>query len=349
MRWFHLLFIAAWVLPFMAQAADTIVIKFSHAMASDSPKGRAAIKFKELAESITQGRVKVLVYPDSQLIQERQELEALQINAVQILAPSLSKLASLGIREFEVFDLPYLFPNETVLHRVMDGPIGQRLLQQLENKGLIGLTYWDSGFKHFSANKPLRQLEDFRGLRMRIQTSRVLDAQMRALNAVPQPTSFAEIYPALERGVVDGTENPAVHFENQQLARVQKHLTLSQHGYLGYVVLVNKRYWSDLPNDVRRDLEQALRLATRYERKIAVEQNHQALKRIRASGKTEVYALPPSERERLRRQMLPVHRQFTKVIGSDLIESIYRIATEAPQEQTNGDAIKLIRHPVAKP
>ncbi|PHV12338.1 DctP family TRAP transporter solute-binding subunit [Chitinimonas sp. BJB300] len=329
MRWISLLFIAILALPPRAQATDPIIIKFSHTVASDSPKGRAAIKFKELAEAMTQSRVKVLVYPNGQLHQDRQELEALQMNAVQMLAPALAKLAPLGIREFELFDLPYLFPDETVLHQVMDGPIGQGLLQRLEEKGLLGLAYWDSGFKHFSANRPLRTLEDFRGLRMRIQPSRVLDAQMRALNAIPQATSQAEIYGALERGVVDGTENHSAQFDNQQLIKVQKHLTLSRHGFVGYVVLVNQRVWSDLPGNIRLALEQALRLATQYERQIAVEHNHQSLARIRASGKTEIYTLPQSERERLRKQMLPVHRQFMKVIGPDLIEAAYRIAAES--------------------
>ncbi len=321
-----LLVLSALALP--AQAAP-LIIKFSHVVAPDTPKGRAALKFKDLAEKMTRGKVRVQVYPNSLLYKDREELEALQINAVQMLAPSLSKFGPLGLREFELFDLPYLFPDEQVLHRVMDGPIGQRLLQRLESKGLLGLAYWDNGFKHFSANRPLHKLEDFKGLRMRIQPSQVLAAQMRALGAQPQPMGFAEVYGALERGVVDGTENPESNFFSQQMDRVQSHLTLSQHGYLGYVVVVNLRVWRGLPDDIRLTLEEALRLATVFERQIAREDNRQALARVRAAGRTQVHILPQAERERLRQQMLPVHRAFMPVIGRDLIEGSYRAAAES--------------------
>jgi C4-dicarboxylate-binding protein DctP len=191
-----------------ASAQQPIVIKFSHVVAENTPKGKGALKFKELAESRTQGKVKVEVYPNSQLFKDGEEMQMLQLGNVQMLAPSVSKFGPLGVRDYEVFDLPYIFDDYKDLHAVTGGKIGQELFKKLEGKGIVGLAYWDNGFKVMSANKPLRTPGDFRGLKMRIQSSKVLDAQMRALGATPQVMAFSEVYQALQTGVVDGTENP---------------------------------------------------------------------------------------------------------------------------------------------
>lgn len=194
-------------LPLAAQA-EPIVIKFSHVVATNTPKGAAAEYFKKIAEERTKGRVKVEVYPNSQLYKDKEEMEALQMGAVQMLAPSLAKFAPLGLKEFELFDLPFIFEDYKDLHKVTQGPVGAKLLKKLESKGLMGLAYWDNGFKVMSANKPLKVPGDFRGLKMRIQSSKVLDSQMRAMGAMPQVMAFSEVYQALQTGVVDGTENP---------------------------------------------------------------------------------------------------------------------------------------------
>src|SRR4051812_48730446 len=192
----------------VAHAQAPIVIKFSHVVAENTPKGKAALKFKELAEARTKGRVKVEVYPNSQLFKDGEELQMLQLGSVQMLAPSVSKFGPLGAREFEIFDLPYIFDDYADLHKVTQGLVGQRLMKKLESKGIQGLAFWDNGFKVMSANKPLKTPADFRGIKMRIQSSKVLDGQMRALGATPQVMAFAEVYQALQTGVVDGTENP---------------------------------------------------------------------------------------------------------------------------------------------
>src|SRR5829696_2019028 len=180
--------------PCAALAQQPIVIKFSHVVAPETPKGKGAEKFKELAEKYTNGRVKVEVYPNSQLYKDKEEVDALQLGAVQMLAPSLAKFGPLGAKEFEVFDLPFILPNKAALRRVTEGDLGKRLFKKLETKGITGLAYWDNGFKIMSANKPLRMPEDFRGLKMRIQSSKVLEAQMRALGAIPQVMAFSEVY-----------------------------------------------------------------------------------------------------------------------------------------------------------
>ena len=307
-----------------AQAQAPIVIKFSHVVATDTPKGQAAERFKLLAERATRGRVKVEVYPNSQLYKDKEELEALQLGAVQMLAPSLAKFGPLGVKEFEAFDLPYIFPSKAALYAVTEGPVGKRLLQQLEPKGITGLAYWDNGFKIMSANKPLHLPADVRGLRMRIQASTVLDAQMRALGARPQVLAFSEVYQALQTGVVDGTENPPSNMYTQKMHEVQQHLTVSNHGYLGYAVIVNKKFWDGLPGTIRRQLEGAMAEATAFEKTIAQRDNDLALAAIRKSGKTTIYHPTPQEQSAWRAALLPVHRQMEGRIGKDLIRAIAR-------------------------
>jgi C4-dicarboxylate-binding protein DctP len=311
---------ASFALDAFAQAP--IVIKFSHVVATDTPKGRAAERFKDLAEKMTKGRVKVEVYPNSQLYKDKEELEALQLGAVQMLAPSLAKFGPLGVKEFEAFDLPYIFPTKAALYAVTEGPIGKSLMQKLEPKGITGLAYWDNGFKVMSANKPLHMPADFRGLKMRIQSSKVLDAQMRALGANPQALAFSEVYQALQTGVVDGTENPPSNMYTQKMHEVQKHVTVSNHGYLGYAVIVNKKFWDGLPADVRGQLQQAMADATKYEKAIAQQDNDMALEAIRKAGKTTIYNLNPQEQAAWRKALLPVQKQMESRVGADLINSI---------------------------
>ncbi len=313
-----------------APAEQPIVLKFSHVVAVDTPKGRAAELFKRRAEELTGGKVKVEVYPNSTLYKDREEIEALQLGAVQMLAPSLSKFGPFGIREFEVFDLPFLFADGGALRKVTEGPVGKALLGKLEPKGIVGLAYWDNGFKSFSAQRPLRAPRDFRGVKMRIQSSMVLDAQMRALGALPQVLAFSDVYPALRAGVVDGTENPISNLYTQRMHEVQRHLTLTRHGYLGYAVVVNKRFWDELPGAIREQLEVAMREATQYANRMAREKNEEDLARVRAAGTTRVHVPTPEERLALKRALVPVHAQMEARIGKELIRAIYEATSFEP-------------------
>ena len=299
-----------------------IVIKFSHVVAADTPKGRAASYFASLVEKRTRGRVKVEVYPNSELYKDSDELAALQKGSVQMLAPSLAKLGPLGVPEFEVFDVPYLFESYADAHRVTFGLLGRQLLDKLEPKGIVGVAYWDNGFKQMSANKPLRRPEDVKGLRMRVQPSDVLQAEMRTLGAQPKAIDFSEAYQALKTGVVDGTENPASNFHTQHMEDVQKYLTLTAHGYIGYAVIVNKPFWDNLPSDVRRVLVQAMREATIFENDIASEANNDALEAIDRSGRTQVIRLSPAERAQWRQALAGVRRDAQARVGKDLIQAI---------------------------
>ena len=304
--------------------AEPVVIKFSHVVAVDTPKGLAADFFKKRAEDPTKGQVKVEVYPNSQLYKDKEEMEALQLGAVQMLAPSLAKFGPLGVKEFELFDLPFIFNDYNALHAVTKGEVGRRLFAKLEPKGIKGLAYWDNGFKSFSANTPIKTPEDLKGKKLRIQSSKVLEAQMRALKAIPQTMAFSEVYQALQTGVVDGTENPVSNFFTQKMHEVQKYMTVSDHGYLGYAVIVNKQFWDALPADLRGQLETAMAEATDYANKIAKEKNDQDLESVRKTGKTEVTVLSAAERAEFKKALTPVHKEMESRIGKDVLEETYK-------------------------
>lgn len=309
-----------------AWSQEPVIIKFSHVVAPDTPKGRAAEKFKELAGKYTNGKVKVEVYPNSQLYKDKEEMEALQLGAVQMLAPSLAKFGPLGAKEFEVFDFPCIFPDYKGLHQVTQGPLGRQLLDKLDSRGITGLAYWDNGFKVFSSNKPVKVLADFKGQKMRIQSSKVLDAQMRALGAIPQVMAFSEVYQALQTGVVDGTENPPSNMYTQKMHEVQKYANISNHGYLGYAVIVNKKFWAGLPADVRAGLDKAMNEATVYANEVASKDNEDALAAMKASGKTEFFQPTAAERDALCKAMQPVYEQMGDRVGKELIVNIQKEA-----------------------
>ncbi|MCK9389659.1 MAG: TRAP transporter substrate-binding protein [Sulfuritalea sp.] len=308
----------------MALAQAPIIIKFSHVVAADTPKGKGSEFFAKKAAELTKGKVKVEVYANSTLYKDKEEMEALQLGAVQMLAPSLAKFGPLGVKEFELFDLPYLFDDYKELHAVTAGPVGKSLFQKLETKGLVGLAFWDNGFKVMSANKPIRNPDDYKGLKMRIQSSNVLDAQMRALGSIPQKMAFSEVYQALQTGVVDGTENPPSNLYTQKMHEVQKYVALTNHGYLGYAVITNKKFWEGLPTDVRSALETAMVEATKYANQIAKEENDKAMDEVRKSGKSEIITLTPAQKTAMKKALLKVHDQMASRIGKENIDTIYK-------------------------
>ena len=313
-----------------ALADDPIVIKFSHVVAPDTPKGKGADKFKELAEKYTNGKVRIEVYPNSQLYKDKEEVEALQLGAVQMLAPSLAKFGPLGVKEFEVFDLPYIVPNKAALRRVTDGPLGKSLFQKLESKGITGLAYWDNGFKIMTANKPLRMPADFQGLKMRIQSSKVLEAQFKALGALPQVMAFSDVYQAMQTGVVDGSENTPSNMWSQKHFEVQKYATLSDHGYIGYAVIVNKKFWDGLPADIRGQLDKAMAEATAYANDLSQKENDDALAAMKASGKITFIDLTADEKAAWRKALAPVADEMTSRIGKDTIDAFKKATADAP-------------------
>lgn len=310
------------VAPAFADAP--IIIKFSHVVAADTAKGKAAEFFKKLAEERTKGAVKVEVYHNSVLYKDKEELEALQLGAVQILAPTPGKFGPIGLREFEVLDLPYLFDNLAEERRVTNGPIGQQMLKRLETKGVHGLAFWNNGFKEMTSSKPLRRPEDFRGMKIRIQSSKVIESQMRAVGAMPQVMAFSEIYMGLQTGVVDGQENPTNVIYPSKLYEVQKYLTVSDHGYHGYIVITNSKFWAGLPADIRTILDGAMKDTTDYFNAASEKENQDGLDAISKSGRTQIITLTPEEKRAWKKAMYKVHEEMADKIGRPLIQEIYK-------------------------
>jgi C4-dicarboxylate-binding protein DctP len=312
----------ALVIPGIAMAQDPIVIKFSHVVANDTPKGKGALKFKELAEKYTNGKVTIEVYPNSSLYKDKEEIEALQLGSVQMLAPSTAKFAPLGVKEFEALDLPWLFNDEDTYAKAMKGPIGKWLFQKLDAKGITGLAYWDNGFHMASANRPLLMPTDFQGLKVRISGSKIADRYLRDLGSIPQIMAFSEVYQALQTGVVDGCENTASNYLTQKFYEVQKDITVSYHAHLQYAVIVNSKFWSGLPPDIRKQLEKAMDEATDYTNSIAVKENEDALAEIKKSGKTTLHYLTDDQRKAWQDAMRPTYVWAKGRVGQEVLDLI---------------------------
>ncbi|WP_448033598.1 DctP family TRAP transporter solute-binding subunit [Bradyrhizobium liaoningense] len=308
--------------PAIAHAQSPIVIKFSHVVANETPKGKGALKFKELAEKYTDGKVKVEVYPNSTLFKDKEEMEALQLGSVQMLAPSTAKFAPLGIKEFEALDLPWLFKDDQTYSNAMKGTIGKWLFQKLEAKGITGLAYWDNGFHMLSANRPLMKPTDFQGLKFRISGSKVADQYLRIMGSIPQIMAFSEVYQALQTGVVDGCENTASNYLTQKFYEVQKDITVSYHAHLQYAVIVNSKFWSGLPPDIRAKLDKAMAEATDYTNSIARQENEDALAEIKKTGKTNLHYLTDADRKAWQEAMQPTYKWAKGRVGQEVLDLV---------------------------
>ena len=308
--------------PARAQAAP-IVLKFSHVVTASAPKGKASLHFKEIAEKYTDGKVKVEVFANSSLYKDKEELDALQLGSVHLLAPSIAKFGPLGVKEFDVFDLPFLFSGGERAAKVFSSPIMGEMNKKLEATGVTPLAYWNNGNHVYTCNKPLINVEDFQGLKMRIQGSKVLDAVARQLGAIPQVIGFGELYQALQTGVVDGEDNVPSNILTQKFHEVQKHLTVSYHGRLHYALIANKKFWDGLPPDVRKGLDRAVKDATEYFDATAEKDNLEALATIKATGKIQIHELTDAQRKAWIAKLMPVHKDMEKRFGKEFIEKIY--------------------------
>ncbi|SUD39270.1 C4-dicarboxylate-binding periplasmic protein [Ectopseudomonas mendocina] len=305
----------------LAQAADEpILIKFAHVVADNTPKGQGALLFKKLAEERLPGRVKVDVYPNSSLFGDGKEMEALLLGEVQMLAPSLAKFEQYA-KPVQIFDLPFLFDNMEAVDHFQASPEGRGLLTSMEDKNITGLAYWHNGLKVMSANKPLREPSDARGLKFRVQASAVLEEQFKAVRANPRKMSFAEVYQGLQTGVVNGTENTWSNYYSQKVHEVQKYMTESDHGLIDYMVITNTKFWKGLPDDVRSELETIMAEVSVEVNKQADDLNRKAKQDIAKAGTTEIIELTPQQRAEWREAMRPVWKKFEQEIGAELIQA----------------------------
>lgn len=315
----HLLALAAaFVIAPTAHAADPIIIKYSHVVADQSPKGQAALKFKELAEKKFPGVVQVQVFPNSQLFGDGKEMEALLLGDVQIIAPSLSKFGKYT-KKLQIFDLPFLFDNIQAVDRFQDGPTGQAMLDSMRDKGIKGLGYLHNGMKQMSANKPLRTPEDAKGLKFRIQSSEVLEAQFNVVGGNPQKLAFAEVYQALQSGVVDGTENPWANTYTKKFHEVQKYIMDSDHGVLDYLVVTNAGWWDGLPANIRKGLNEAMVQSIKFGNKVAYDEATNFRQKVIDDKKAEVLPMTRAELNQWRKAMAPVWKKFEADIGREAI------------------------------
>ncbi|PJG85540.1 TRAP transporter substrate-binding protein [Conservatibacter flavescens] len=312
---------------FSAFAADPIVIKFSHVVANETPKGQGALMFQKLVDERLAGKVKVEVYPNSSLYGDGKEMEALLLNNVQMLAPSLAKFDKYTPK-IQLFDLPFLFDDIKAVERFEQSEAGKSLLTSMEDKGITGLGYWNNDLKQLSANKELIEPKDARGLKFRVQASEVLDAQFKALRAVPRKMAFGEMYQALQTGTVNGAENPYSNIYSQKVHEVQKFITESNHGLLSYMVIVNTKFWNSIPEDIRAELSAILDEVSVEVNKKSHELNLSDKQKIIDAGTTKIITLTPEQREAWREVMRPVWKQFEGQIGADLIQ-----AAEASNKQ----------------
>jgi C4-dicarboxylate-binding protein DctP len=307
-------------------AQQPIVVKFSHVTTDDTPKGKGALKFKELAEKYTGGKVKVEVYPNSTLYKDKEEMDALNSGAVQILAPSTAKFRPIGVPEFEAMDLPFVFADDEQYEKTVKGPIGKGLLKKLEAKGITGLAYWDNGFHMVSANTPLLMPADFQGLKFRISGSKIADLYFRMLGALPQIMAFSEVYQAMQTGVVDGCENTPSNYYTQKFYEVQKHITNSRHAHLQYAVITNSNWWNGLPPAVRGQLSKAMDEATDYSNSIAIGENKDALEKIKASGRTTIHVLTPAQRQAWVDKLKPIYASAQERIPKQIVIDLLNAA-----------------------
>jgi C4-dicarboxylate-binding protein DctP len=305
-----------------AMAQSPIVIKFSHVVANDTPKGKGSLKFKELAEKYTGGKAKIEVYPNSSLYKDKEEIEALQLGSVQMLAPSTAKFAPLGVKEFESMDLPWLFKDDKTYTDAVKGEVGKWLVNKLEAKGIKGLAYWDNGFHMVSANRPLINPADFQGLKVRISGSKVADQYFRQLGSIPQIMAFSEVYQALQTGVVDGCENTPSNYTTQKFDEVQKDITVSSHAHLQYAVIVNSKFWNGLPADVRGQLEKAMAEATDYTNSIAQKENADALAEIKQKGKAKLHYLTDDQKKAWQTAMAPTYKWAKGRVGGEVLDML---------------------------
>lgn len=300
--------------------AAPIELKFSHVVAENTPKGQMAIKFRDLVNERLAGKVKVEVFPNSQLFGDNKVLEAMLLGDVQMAAPSLSKFERYTSK-LQIFDLPFLFKDMAAVERFQNGPDGQKLLSSLKPKGLIGLGYLHNGLKQLSADKVLKVPEDAHGLKFRIMSSDVLQAQFEQVDAVPIKKPFSEVFTLLQTRAIDGQENTWSNIYSKKFFEVQPYITESNHGVLDYLVVTSTEFWTGLPDDIRTELKKSLDEAIAYGNQIAAQKAETDKQAIIDSGRSEVVELTDTERQQWVEAMKPVWNKFAKDIGQDLIDS----------------------------
>jgi len=313
---------------FTGLAQAEYVIKFSHVVTPTTPKGKAAQYFADQVNEKLAGKVRVEVFPNSQLYNDNKVMEAMRLasgNTGLMAAPSMSKFVKFS-KKLQVFDIPFLFNDINDVHKLVDSPIVEGMVAPLEKKGIKALGFWDNGMKVFSINgdKPLKiSPDDFKGKKFRIQSSEVHEAMIQALGGTPQKLPFKEVYTALGQGVVDGQENAWSNVYSKKFFEVQDYITVSNHSYLGYLLVVSSEFWNSLPEDIRKELSVIIKDATAKARVFAAEADTGDRKKIEADKYAKVVEMTAEERAAWRAATSKVEDQFRKQIGEDLLKQVH--------------------------
>lgn len=301
---------------------ERIVIRFSHIVGEKTPKGLAARKFAEMVKEKTDGYVEIQVFANGSLYKDGEEVEALLRDDIQMIAPAMSKLTSY-VPEWRVMDLPFAFQTVEEVHEYLEGEMGSRLLGGLERKGFYPLGIWDNSFKQMTnMEKPLIHPEDFSGLRFRIMPSEVIRQQFSALEASVQSNSFDEVYRLLEKNQIHGQENTFSNIVSKGIHTQQRYMIVSSHGYLGYTVLMNEKFWNGLPPDIQTALKESMAEVTEWEQQLAKELNEEGLKEIKACGCMEIHYLSDKERQVWEEAFKPIYQKFEDRFGAKYIKQL---------------------------
>jgi C4-dicarboxylate-binding protein DctP len=316
-----LLLVLGLVVPSAAMAAAKWTMKFGHDMPEDSAQHVAALKYADLVKERTKGQVEIKVFPAQQLGTDPEMVQQAQMGTLEIVLPPTAKISGFAA-QLQLADLPFLFPSKEACYQVLDGPVGDKVLALLDAKGLKGVSFWESGFKQITANKAIRKPEDFAGMKVRVMESPLLIAQYKQVKANPVPIDFAETYNALQQGVVDAQENPLVSIVNMKFYEVQKYTMLSNHGFLGYAFLFSKKVYDGLPADIQKVMRDTARELASFERQDTARREAGYIERIKKGG-SEIVTLSPQELQAFEKAFRPVHQQFAKTIGEDLLKETY--------------------------
>lgn len=315
-----LLTVSLSVLMMSSALADAKVVKFSHVVAVDTPKGQMAVKLKELLDQRLKGKIELQVYPNSQLFNDSKVLEAMILGDVHLAAPSLSKFSKYT-KKLQVYDLPFLFKDMNAVDRFQNSPMGQSLLTSVEGKGLIGLGYLHNGLKQLSANDPLLVPANAKGKKFRIMSSRVLEEQFKAVGGIPLKKPFSEVFTLLQTKAIDGQENTYSNIYSKKFFEVQKYITESNHGLLDYMVVTSKSFWNSLDDETRTIFKKSIDEAVAHGNKIALDKANADKKAIQESGRSEILYLTPTQRQQWVEKMKPVWNEFESEIGKDVIDA----------------------------
>lgn len=301
---------------------DQIVIRFSHVVSENTPKGLAAQRFAELVDQKTDGQVKVEVYPNGILYPDGEELEALTRGDIQMAAPSYTKMTNI-VPEWKVLDLPFLFQDEDHVKTVFTGEVGKDLLKKLDKKPFKALAFWSNGFKQMtSSKKPLLKPSDFKGQSFRVMAGEVLEKQFQLLEAKAVPTPFNQVYSTLENQEVDGQENTISNIYSKSLYKNQKNLTLSNHGYLGYVVIVNEEFWNQLSPSLQQKITEAMEETTFWILQQSSKMNEEQLQQLQRKSDLSIYQLPDDAKKQWIKRFKPLYDEVEEEVGAELIEKI---------------------------